>query len=121
MMPRTALPCCRPLSFLHCLQEVPQALRSKPHDVFGSRIAALQQLGIDADTLKSVVGRSTVFLTTKGAPQEQLAFLKEELGFSTVQVGCCCCDSVAQHAVRACVHPAAHVVVGRGGRLVDQH
>lgn len=65
---------------------MPQALRSKPNDVFGSRIAALQQLGIDGDMLKSVVGRSTVFLTTKGAPQEQLAFLKEELGFSTEQV-----------------------------------
>lgn len=84
---------------MHCcsaawdaLQEVPQALRSKPHDVFGSRIAALQQLGIDGEALKSVVGRSTVFLTTKGAPQEQLAFLKEDMGFTTEQVGrrCCC-------------------------------
>lgn len=70
-----------------CLQEVPQALSSKPHDIFGSRIAALQQLGIDGEALKSVVGRNTMFLTTKGAPQEQLAFLKEELGFSTEQVG----------------------------------
>lgn len=68
---------------------MPQALRSKPHDVFGSRIAALQQLGIDGEAVKSVVGRSTVFLTTKGAPQEQLAFLKEDLGFTTDQVGSC--------------------------------
>lgn len=66
---------------------MPQALRSKPHDVFGSRIAALQQLGIDGEAVKSVVGRSTVFLTTKGAPQEQLAFLKEDLGFTSDQVG----------------------------------
>lgn len=73
---------------------MPQALRSKPNDVFGSRIAALQQLGIDGDMLKSVVGRSTVFLTTKGAPQEQLAFLKEELGFSTEQVLCRVISSV---------------------------
>jgi len=76
-------------SSLICPQEVPQALRSKPHDVFGSRIAALQQLGVDGEALKGVVGRSTVFLTTKGAPQEQLAFLKEDLGFTTEQVcGC---------------------------------
>lgn len=75
-----------------CLQEVPQALRSKPHDVFGSRIAALQQLGVDGEALKSVVGRSTVFLTTKGAPQEQLAFLKDDMGFNTEQVcGCWLC------------------------------
>jgi hypothetical protein len=80
------------------MQEVPQALRSKPHDVFGSRIAALQQLGIDADTLKSVVGRSTVFLTTKGAPQEQLAFLKEELGLTAEQVGWHCLGWVARCA-----------------------
>jgi hypothetical protein len=30
---------------------------------------------------------STVFLTTKDAPQEQLAFLRDELGFTTEQVG----------------------------------
>jgi hypothetical protein len=68
-------------------QEVPQALRSKPHEVFGSRIAALQQLGIEGEALKAVVGGSTVFLTTKDAPQEQLAFLRDELGFTTEQVG----------------------------------
>lgn len=77
---------CSSAQAARLLQEVPQALRSKPHDVFGSRIAALQQLGVDGEALKGVVGRSTVFLTTKGAPQEQLAFLKEDLGFTTEQV-----------------------------------
>jgi len=55
--------------------------------VFGSRVAALRQLGIvDAD-LQSVVSRSTVFLTTKNAPHEQIAFLRDELGYSMEQVG----------------------------------
>lgn len=79
-------PCCLSLRPLPVLQEVPQALSSKPHDIFGSRIAALQQLGVDSETIKSVVGRNTMFLTSKGAPQEQLAFLKEELCFTTEQV-----------------------------------
>lgn len=84
-------------------QEVPQALRSKPHEVFGSRIAALQQLGIDGEVLRGVVGGSTVFLTTKGAPQEQLAFLKEDLGFNTEQVGVGVYVSLVGIGMCACV------------------
>jgi hypothetical protein len=77
--------CCHSF-WHHGLQEVPQALRNNPADVFGSRVAALRQLGIvDAD-LQSVVSRSTLFLTTKDAPHEQIAFLKDELGYSMEQV-----------------------------------
>eukprot|EP00775_Hariotina_reticulata_P001846 gene1846-2179_t len=77
---------CSTCQAARLLQEVPQALRNNPSDVFGARVAALRQLGIvDAD-LQSVVSRSTVFLTTKDAPHEQIAFLKDELGYSLEQV-----------------------------------
>jgi hypothetical protein len=69
---------------------VPQALRSAPGEVFGSRVAALQALGIEGDALQGVFGASCAFLTAKGAPQEQLAFLREEARFSSEQVCLCC-------------------------------
>lgn len=46
----------------------------------------MQQLGISSIALRGVVGGSTAWLTTKGAPHEQIAFLQEELGYSVDQV-----------------------------------
>jgi hypothetical protein len=90
--------CCQ----RHAPQEVPQALRGAPADVFGARVAALQAAGLDAAGVQAVVGASAAFLTAKGAPHEQLAFLRDTLGFSALQVrgvrGC------AARAAHACMH-----------------
>lgn len=74
------------------LQEVPQALSKSPEDVFSARIVALTLLGVKEDQLRSIVERNTAWLTTKGAPQEQIAYLMDELKFTAGQVSCRACQ-----------------------------
>lgn len=77
---------CSSLQCARLLQEVPQALSKAPADVFDARILALQLLGVRDDQMRSIVSRSTAWLTTKGAPQEQIEYLTEQLRFSAGQV-----------------------------------
>eukprot|EP00878_Enallax_costatus_P009611 GHUV01010042.1.p1 GENE.GHUV01010042.1~~GHUV01010042.1.p1 ORF type:complete len:364 (+),score=52.44 GHUV01010042.1:571-1662(+) len=79
---------CSNLQVARLLQEVPQALSKKPAEAFGCRIAAVKQLGVQDDPLRGVVQSSTAWLTTKGAPQEQIEYLMNELKFSAGQVCC---------------------------------
>ncbi|KAF8057245.1 RSP2 [Scenedesmus sp. PABB004] len=69
------------------LSEAPQALRAPPGEVFGGRVSALTDgLGLSAEGLAGVVRSSALFLTTKDAPHEQLAFLADELRLTPEQV-----------------------------------
>jgi hypothetical protein len=87
---------CSTCQVARLLQEVPQALGSRPPaTLFGARVEALQKVGISAQELRQVTARSTAWLTMKGAPHEQIAHLKEDMGFTTEQVrGCCTCSSL---------------------------
>eukprot|EP00879_Flechtneria_rotunda_P004342 GHRR01004592.1.p1 GENE.GHRR01004592.1~~GHRR01004592.1.p1 ORF type:complete len:504 (+),score=131.98 GHRR01004592.1:295-1806(+) len=76
---------CSTTQAARLLQEVPQAVRSKPADVFGARVAALQELGVTDEQIEGICERTTAFLTTKGAPQDQIAFLKDDLGLTVDQ------------------------------------
>jgi hypothetical protein len=86
---------CSTCQVARLLQEVPQALGSRPpQTLFGARVEALRKLGVDGQQLREVTGRSTAWLTMKGAPHEQIAHLKEEMGFTTEQVRCWGCKGV---------------------------
>lgn len=78
---------CSSLQCARLLQEVPQALSKPPAEVFDARLLALQLLGVRDDQMRGIVERNTAWLTTKGAPQEQIACLTDELKFSAGQVG----------------------------------
>lgn len=77
---------CSNLQVARLLQEVPQALGKNPAEAFGARISAVKQLGVRDDRLRGVVQRCTAWLSTKGAPQEQIEYLTKELKFSAGQV-----------------------------------
>ncbi|WIA42308.1 hypothetical protein OEZ86_008322 [Tetradesmus obliquus] len=78
---------CSTCQVARLLLEVPQALGGRPPQaLFGARVEALRQLGVDAPTLRQMTGRSTAWLTMQGAPAEQISHLRQEMGFSTEQV-----------------------------------
>jgi hypothetical protein len=82
---------CSTCQVARLLQEVPQALGSRPPQaLFGARVEALRKLGISAQELRQITARSTAWLTMKGAPHEQITHLKEDMEFTTEQVRGCC-------------------------------
>eukprot|EP00882_Tetradesmus_deserticola_P000993 GHRQ01001075.1.p1 GENE.GHRQ01001075.1~~GHRQ01001075.1.p1 ORF type:complete len:526 (+),score=212.02 GHRQ01001075.1:337-1914(+) len=77
---------CSTCQVARLLQEVPQALGGRPPQaLFGARVEALRELGVDGQELRQVTARSTLWLTMKGAPQEQIAHLQQDMGFTAEQ------------------------------------